>query len=559
MRRPRSLHRPATALAVLPVLLGLLLITATAGTAAASTTTVAGTTVGSTTVASTIAANTTAAASTGTTTGFRFVDIPAADGAILKANVIEPTSAGRHPAIVFINSWGLNDLEYLAQAQQLATGGYTVLSYTTRGFWGSGGKIDTAGPLDLADSSTVVDWLIAHTTADPAHIGAAGVSYGAGIALISSAFDPRIRAVAALSGWTDLVESLYGGQTRRPQAVGLLAGLAQLFGTPSAELNQILSDYFANRNIDAIKAFARIRSAASYLDAINANRPAILMANAYGDSLFPPNQLVDFFGRLTTPKRLELAPGDHAVVEATGLIGLPNHVWTSVRRWFDQYLAGQDTGIGAEPPVVLRPRTSDTVESYVDWNAVTNTTQRYGLGAVRLLDGTGPLGGSATTGWSRTAYDLGDTTAGAGVALLTNGLEALTGIPPMTWLPSVDRVRAGVWLSGNLGSTAIRGIPRLHLTVKPGQPNGTVIAYLYDADATGTGVLIAHVPTTWLGVPTNAALGLDLAFPATAYTIPAGHRLALVVDGEDPLYLDANPFGAAITFTGSSWLDLPQR
>ena len=96
-------------------------------------------------------------------------------------------SSGTHPAIVFVNSWGLNDAEYLAQATAFARAGYTVLSYTTRGFWGSGGQIDTAGPQDIADVSAVIDWLLAHTTADPAHIGVAGVSYGAGIGLIASA------------------------------------------------------------------------------------------------------------------------------------------------------------------------------------------------------------------------------------------------------------------------------------------------------------------------------------------------------------------------------------
>jgi hypothetical protein len=55
------------------------------------------------------------------TTGVRFVDITAADGVVLKANVNESTSPGRHPTIVFVNSWGLNDLEYLAQADKLAT------------------------------------------------------------------------------------------------------------------------------------------------------------------------------------------------------------------------------------------------------------------------------------------------------------------------------------------------------------------------------------------------------------------------------------------------------
>jgi len=85
-----------------------------------------------------------------------------------------------------------------------------------------------------------------------------------------------------------------------------------------------------------VLAWGRIRSPATYLDAINANRPAVLMANAWGDSIFPPNQLADFFGRLAGPKRLELRPGDHAIAELTGILGLPNDVWTSVQRWFDR-------------------------------------------------------------------------------------------------------------------------------------------------------------------------------------------------------------------------------
>src|SRR5215470_7496668 len=116
----------------------------------------------------------TAGTASAATTGLRSVDITAPDGVVLKANVIEPTSAGRHPAVVFISSWGLNDDEYLVQAAKLAQHGYTVLSYTPRGWWDSGGQIEVAGPKDVADVSAVLDWLVAHTTADPARLGAAG-------------------------------------------------------------------------------------------------------------------------------------------------------------------------------------------------------------------------------------------------------------------------------------------------------------------------------------------------------------------------------------------------
>ncbi|HEV7896790.1 MAG TPA: CocE/NonD family hydrolase [Planosporangium sp.] len=490
-------------------------------------------------------------------TGFRYVDITAGDGVVLKANVIAPTTPGRHPAIVFVNSWGLNDLEYLAQASAFARRGYVVLSYTTRGFWGSGGQIDTAGPRDVADVSTVLDWLLANTGADPARVGAAGVSYGAGISLIASAFEPRIKSVVAMSGWTDLVASLYGDDTRRPQAVWLLRAAAQLTGRPSPELNSLIDSYFANENLDPLIAWGRVRSAGTYIDAINRNRPAILLANSYGDSLFPPNQMADFFGRLTGPKRLELAPGDHAVAEATGLLGLPNHIWDSAARWFGRYLAGQQTGIDTEPSVVLRRLNSGAVESYPDWAHVTASTRRLHLGGARWWDGTGPLSATAVPGgWSQSIRTGSDTTADGGVVLLSNGLASLTGIPPTVWLPTVDRRNAGVWLSDPIWSDgAIRGCPKLHLAVDPSQPKGTLIAYLYDTDAAGVGRLITHAPITWL----TGTQALNLTLQATAYDVPAGHRLALVLDTVDPLYLDANPSGATVTFTAASWFDVPLR
>ncbi|MCP3138167.1 CocE/NonD family hydrolase [Pyxidicoccus xibeiensis] len=492
------------------------------------------------------------------TTGFKFVDIPVGDGTVLKANYIAPTTPGPHPAIVFVSSWGLNDLEYLAQASALAQRGYVALSYTPRGFWASGGGIDTAGPADIADTSRVIDWMLAHTPADGSRIGLAGVSYGAGISLIASGFDSRVKAVAALSGWTDLVASLYGGETRRPQAVALLDLAARLLGRPSPELRTTVDNYFANRDIEGIKAWGRVRSAATYIGRINANAPAILMANAYGDSLFPPNQLASFFSQLTGPRRLEFAPGDHAVVEATGLLGLPNHVWTSVTRWMDQYVAGVDTGIDSEPPVVLRTY-DGAVEGYTSWADVSSGTQRYGLGAIRLLDGTGTLGGAPATSGARTVWAGYDTQADAGVALLTNGLQALTGIPPTVWLPGVNRLNAGVWTSAiTTRAISIRGVATLRLRITPSTASGTVVAYLYDLSG-DSGGLITHVPFSWYGATPGVPLDLDVVFPATAHDVPAWHRLALVVDTEDPLYFDANTTGAPLSLGGPSWLDLPLR
>jgi dipeptidyl aminopeptidase/acylaminoacyl peptidase len=133
----------------------------------------------------------------------RFVDITGDGGTVLKANVVAPSDADathRYPLIVLPTSWSLPQVEYLAQAQKLADSGYIVLSYNVRGFWQSGGQIEVAGPPDVADASKVIDWALANTSADPQHIGIAGVSYGAGISLLAAAHDRRIKVAPADTG-----------------------------------------------------------------------------------------------------------------------------------------------------------------------------------------------------------------------------------------------------------------------------------------------------------------------------------------------------------------------
>jgi predicted acyl esterase len=373
---------------------------------------------------------------------------------------------------------------------------------------------------------------------------------------MASAFDPRIKAVVAMSAWADLVASLYGDYTRRPQAAHLLQIAAQLFGTASPDLTTSLQEYFANQNLDPMIAWGKVRSASTYLSAINRNHPAIMIANSYGDSLFPPNEIIDFYGQLTGPKRLELAPGDHIVAEAGGLFGLPNHVWDSAYRWFDQYIGGINTQINTEPPVVLRHLGSDAVEQYPDWAHVTGSTKRFNLGAADWT-GTGPMStASANSTWTDTITAGTDTTAGAGVALLTNAFTTLSGAPPTDWLPSVNRANGVVWESDALPTGAsIRGMPALRLGLKSGPSTGTLVAYLYDTDALGVGRLITNAPVTWLS-PTST---VNLRFQATAYDIPAGHHLALVIDTADGLYAGASQNGAQMTFTGPASIDLPVK
>ncbi|MEU8461282.1 CocE/NonD family hydrolase [Streptomyces sp. NPDC029003] len=482
----------------------------------------------------------------------RFHDIPGSGGITLKGNVFTPAGAGpgrTYPLIVLPTSWGMPQIEYVAQARKLADSGYVVVSYTSRGFWLSGGQIETAGPADIADVSAVIDWALATTPADPARIGLGGVSYGAGISLLASAHDPRVKAVVALSGWANLIDSIYSGRTQHLQAAGLLGAAGYLTGRPGPELQQILGDFLGSKleNEQAMIDWGRERSASEQLDRINANGAAIMLGNAWGDTIFPPNQYAAFYEKLTGPKRLEFRPGDHATAEGTGLLGLPNDTWTNAHRWFDRYLKGERNGVDTEAPVQIKSRSDAGYEGYADWKAVGSG----GAEKIALPD-------------SEHVFANVDSGADGGVVLLSSVLDQFAKAPPVASIPLLPRAFAAVWQSERYAQERrVRGTVRLHTTVTPTKGDGTFVAYLYDVGPLGLGKLVSNAPYTFHGKAPGESFGVDLDLFSTAYDVPAGHRLALVVDTVDPLYIEHNPAGAQLTFssprTDPSYVSVPLR
>ncbi|MEV5795801.1 alpha/beta fold hydrolase [Streptomyces sp. NPDC052192] len=492
-----------------------------------------------------------AQAAGGTGGGIRFVDIAGDGGTPLKANVVTPAGADgtrAYPLVVLPTSWGLPQVEYLAQAQKLANSGYVVVGYNVRGFWQSGGQIEVAGPPDTADASKVIDWALANTPADPGKIGMAGVSYGAGISLLAAAHDRRVKAVAALSGWADLIDSIYSNRTQHAQAAAVLDGAGLLAGRPGPELQQVFSDFFSSNlsTEQSLIDWGRKRSPATYVDQLNKNGAAVFLANAWGDTVFSPNQYARFYEELTGPKRLEFRPGDHATAELTGLFGLPNDVWTDTGRWFDHYLKGEDNGVDREQPVRLKSRSTGDYEGYPDWKSVGATTRKIALGGTTTI---------------RTNVDSG---ADGGVVFLSSILDQLTRTPPMASIPLLPRTWAAVWQSGKYTSgQQVRGTARVHTTVTATKESGTLVAYLYDVGPLGLGRLVSNAPYTFHGRTPGKPFGVDLELFSTAYDVPAGHRLALVVDTVDPLYIEHNPSGAQLTFSSPehdpSYVTVPLR
>lgn len=458
--------------------------------------------------------------------------IPGDGGTPLHGFVITPTGPGPFPLLVMPSSWGAPDLEYVGAGAKLAyQDGYEVISYTSRGFYDSGGGIDVAGAQTMADVSKVIDWALANTPADPTKIGVAGISYGAGQALLAAGMDPRIKAVAAMDGWTDLAESLYPNQTVSGLAADGLIAAANVTGRPGPDLQQIEKDYAAG-DIKDILPLAATRSAINEMPAINRNGAAIMIANDWEDSIFPPSQLVAFYNQLTGAKRLLLEPGDHATASGPGAIGLPNDVWDSVAAWFDHYLRGIDNGVNTDDPIQLKPANGGSWEGYPDWNAVTAASHGYDLG------------------WNSSIAAGIDTIADSGVPFVTGALQEYANLPLGVSIPLVARGLGEVWSGPSYpDGLAVTGAPVLHTTVTPSAANTSLFAYLYDVDALGTGSLITWTPYSLVNASPGQARSVDIALQPISWIVPSGHHLALVVDTMDPRYTSVSSIGSSVRFS----------
>ncbi|WDE07757.1 alpha/beta hydrolase [Thalassomonas viridans] len=467
------------------------------------------------------------------------IQIFAYDGTNLEANIFVPNGEAEHyPAIIFINSWGMNEYQYLVEAARFAEQGYVVLSYSTRGFGESGGKIATAGPEDIQDVSAAIDFLLNNYPVDVNRIGVSGISYGSGISLLSAAADPRISAVVAMSTWGSLTQSLYGQYTPRLIWGGLLTGIGYLTGDPSDEIAVNYLDLLKQERIGEITAWADLRSPLSYIDKLNERRVPVYLANNFGDNLFQPNSVLALYQALEGPKKLDLSQGTHAVGEVLGMGNPDDRIWKNAHDWFDFYLKQTDNGINEQAPVAMEVKFGD-YEALAGWPSPAISPKTLYLHE-KELDGDGDIKSAPYSPWwpkTDRFYSGLDTLATTGIPLLSYFIEDVIDLPIVASMPLISTVNAIRWESDWLSrEMKLRGIPKVQLQLTPGKTRAMLVAYLYDVDWTGTGRLITHAPYTILDATPGQQMSLDLELVATAYDVPAGHYLSLVIDTSDLLY-----------------------
>lgn len=483
------------------------------------------------------------------------LEISAHDGVPLAANLFIPknTELAPFPAIIFINSWSLDEHEYIVQAKDFAQRGYAVLSYSTRGFGCSGGVVEVASSNDISDLSRMVDYLVSRDDIDAQNIGVSGISYGGGISLIGLAHEPRIKTAVAMSTWSSLLDALYGQQTPRLFWGALLTTSGHLLGNLHPEIQQNFEDLLRNNNIDHIAQWSAERSPLTYVDAINARQAPVFLANNMGDNLFQPNSVIELFRRLQGPKRLELNQGTHASGEGLGLFGFENYTWSHVHSWFDYWLKGEKNVDHGASKVSLLTDIKYIREEYdvlPEFNSAA-TLQTYYLKPRTLLR-RGELAvtpSHASGGGDNVIYSGIDSGASTGIPALSAILDGHFRLPVTLPLGLLNRVNGIAFQSDRLTEEMrIRGIPQIQLNLQSTSENFMLIGYLYDVNPWGVASLITHGPVSVHGHPRNQLVEVDMALSATAYDVAEGHSLALVFDTVDLLYDVPTFLPYALTF-----------
>ena len=118
------------------------------------------------------------------------------------------------PAILLSHGFGGDKDEVAGQAEELARRGFTVLTYSSRGFGHSSGKIALNSPqYEVSDARQLIDWLarqpevVRDHDGDP-RVGVTGASYGGALSLLLAGTDARVDAVAPVMTYNDLTQGL---------------------------------------------------------------------------------------------------------------------------------------------------------------------------------------------------------------------------------------------------------------------------------------------------------------------------------------------------------------
>jgi ABC-2 type transport system ATP-binding protein len=501
------------------------------------------------------------------------------------------------PAVVLAHGFGGTKDDTAETGRTLARDGYTAITFTARGFGGSGGLIHLNHPdYEGADARRIIDFAAARPEVSKAGqdpvIGFAGASYGGALALLAAGLDPRVDAIVPAFTWNRLDQALFpqyqvtgaavsladvtpateGGVFKQGWASRLFTGAGGRGGPPGGDP---LCGRFTAELCQGYRRAAETGRATRALAALleqsgpqpvlaHVKAPTLIIAGE-DDTLFPLDHADANLRGLpaSTPARVKWVAGGH-----DGELSV-DPLLDDLRGWFGRYLQGNGSTADTSFSVLV-PETSLVGEGGVR-HAETRVAAGYpGRGAERReqrfpLDGArqtilAPPGGTPAA--LTNLPGSGGALAGAATSVAGYTLGVLPGqSATFTTEPVPDPV-------------PVIGSGRVDLEVTSSATSATLFVSLWDLGAeiersqngrTTTGpssaVLpqLAVAPVQLSGLTPGRPERVTVALPPVSHQVPVEHRLQVVVSTTDQAY--ALPDQAAVyqvALAGDGGLVLPQ-
>ncbi|MFC9326938.1 alpha/beta fold hydrolase [Kitasatospora sp. NPDC057015] len=493
------------------------------------------------------------------------------------------TGTSPRPAVLLAHGFGGSKEGERARAQQLARSGYAVLTWSARGFGHSGGRIGLNAPeREIEDVKHLVDWLGTRpevrldAPGDP-RVGITGASYGGAAALLGSAYDPRIDAVASQITWWNLADSLFpqGSREQSPQGgspqgstdqgpeaaagsgavdgvfkklwagifftTGSAGDLADAQGGKAGPNPAPEGTVGCGRFLDELCAmYDRVATtghadpqAVALLDRSSPSSVAArlkaptLVVQGQQDSLFPLDQGDAIAGAVAdngAPVAVDWFAGGH-----DGGTESSERVDARVDGWFDHYLKGAGNDVG---PAFRVTRTGG-----VDSTGFQAVLRGATADAYPGLTGTA----SRTVELTGAEQAFANPPGGAPPNISTlPGIGALSQAASLGGGISLDFPgQNAAFDSAPLGSDLhLTGQPTVSVRVGADRPEAVLFAKLYDVGPDGKQSLPQQLvaPLRVTGADTPGGRTVQVALPAVDHDFPAGHRLRLVLASTDLAY-----------------------
>jgi uncharacterized protein len=415
--------------------------------------------------------------------------------------------------------------------------GYTWVQVDLRGFGGSSGCLDWVGEGEQADVVAAINWAASQPWSN-GNVGMYGKSYDGVTGLVGLVHQNEatgLKAVVSQEPVYDLYRYLYTNRVRFSNSLLTPALYDAIAGTPGSATGDELAYNFNSLN-DTAKpgcpvvnhseqqdpnhdsAYWKVRD---LIPKAKGKKTPLFMTQGFIENNTKPDGAWDFFNNVTGPKRAWFGMWDH--VRGNDTDPKTHRLLMGRKGWFDETMRFYDQYLKGIKPAVKDP-TLAVESSNGKWRAESKWPP--------------PDSSSQTTNLKTGTYSDDSTN---------------TGEDADTSIGGVGPFGEGVWTFSPPFQYTVHlgGVP--HITADldfPGQ-DANFVADVYDVDGKGNATLISR--SAYLA-PSAGKVSFDLY--GNDWTMPAGHRLGVLLTGANSEWWAHVPTGQQVTVK-SAQISLP--